>query len=172
MLLRWLLLRWILLRWLLHKWLFLNFNLNKTPLEETGFLGNSYFLLTGCLSIQFFDSPLSQHSQLDYLWLPTSHCAALVWLTGHHAIPLVTKCFPPNPYLGKQKFSTGVASILSMYLCSRTYLDCNQLVIIRDWYLSISKPKMLYLWWRFWWKTLATLISNRESVVILPRYLK
>ena len=28
-----------------------------------------------CPGIQFFDSPLSQHSQLGYLWLPTPHCA-------------------------------------------------------------------------------------------------
>ena len=32
------------------------FNLNKTPLGETGCLSNPYFLLTDCLSIQFFDS--------------------------------------------------------------------------------------------------------------------
>ena len=50
----------------------------KTPLGETGCLSNPYFLLTGCLGIQFFDSPpLSQHSQLGYCWLPTPHCAAL-----------------------------------------------------------------------------------------------
>ena len=28
---------------------------NKTTLGETGYLGNPYFLLTGCLGIQFFD---------------------------------------------------------------------------------------------------------------------
>ena len=32
------------------------FNLNKTPLGETGCLSNPYFLLTDCLGIQFFDS--------------------------------------------------------------------------------------------------------------------
>ena len=32
-------------------------NFNKTSLVETGCLCNPYFLLTGCLSIQFFDSP-------------------------------------------------------------------------------------------------------------------
>ena len=31
---------------------------NKTPLRETGCLGNPYFLLTGCLGIQYFDLPL------------------------------------------------------------------------------------------------------------------
>ena len=34
------------------------FNLNKTPLGETGCLSNPYFLLTDCLGIQFFDSVL------------------------------------------------------------------------------------------------------------------
>ena len=38
------------------KW-HLIFNLNKTPLGETRCLSNPYFLLTGCLGIQFFDSP-------------------------------------------------------------------------------------------------------------------
>ena len=37
----------------------------KTPLGETGCLGNPYF--TGCLSIQFFNSHICE------------------WLTGHHA---------------------------------------------------------------------------------------
>ena len=61
-------------------WLLLIFNLNKTPLGETGCLSNPYFLLTGCLGIQFFfiHPPLSQHSQLGYLWLATPHCSALV----------------------------------------------------------------------------------------------
>ena len=43
--------------WLLLGWLLLIFNLSKTPLRETGCLSNPYFLLTGCLGIQFFDSP-------------------------------------------------------------------------------------------------------------------
>ena len=43
---RWLLLGWLLLGWLLLGWLLLIFSLNKTPLGETG-----------CLTIQFFDSP-------------------------------------------------------------------------------------------------------------------
>ena len=42
--------------------------------------------------------PLSQHSQLCSPWLPTPNCAALTWLTGCHAMPGVTKCFPSSPY--------------------------------------------------------------------------
>ena len=45
-----------------------------------------------------FMPPLSQHSQLGCPWLPTPRCAALAWLAGHHAMPAVTKCFPPSPY--------------------------------------------------------------------------
>ena len=37
-------------------------NFNKAPLGETGCLCNRYFLLTGCLGIQFFDSPLSPNT--------------------------------------------------------------------------------------------------------------
>ena len=54
-----------------------NLSLNKTSLGETGCLSSPYFLLIGCLGIQFFDSPFPQYSQLGYLWLPTSHSAAL-----------------------------------------------------------------------------------------------
>ena len=50
----------------------------KTPLGETGCLSNPYFLLTGCLGIQFFDSPLFPNSHLGYFWLPIAHRAALV----------------------------------------------------------------------------------------------
>ena len=91
LLLRWLPLRWLLLGWMLRRWLFLGwllltFSLNKTPLGETGCLGNLYFLLTGCLGIQFDSPPFSQCSQLGCLWLPSPHCTALVWLTRHHSI--------------------------------------------------------------------------------------
>ena len=95
------------------------FNLNKTPLGETGCLSNPYFLLTDCLGIQFFDSftfPNTAFPNTGYLWLPTPNCAALVWLTGRYALPLVTKCFPLNPYLGKWRISLGVTSILSICL--------------------------------------------------------
>ena len=127
MIFEWLLLRYLLLRWLflrcykLYKllnknmifiastWLLLTFILNKTPLGETGCLSNPYFLLKGCLGIQFFNLPFSQHSQLGYLWFPTSHCAALVWLMGHHVTLLVTSHFPCNPYLSKQRISLEVA---------------------------------------------------------------
>ena len=68
---------WLLLGWLFLGWLLLIFNLNKTPLGETGCLSNPYFLLVAQAS-SFLIHPLSQHSQLGYLWLPTPHCAALV----------------------------------------------------------------------------------------------
>ena len=70
-------------RWLLLWWLLLTLCFCKTPLRETGCLGNLSFLLTGCLRIQFFDSP--QHNHLGQFWLPTPHCAAPVWHAGHHA---------------------------------------------------------------------------------------
>ena len=54
-------------------------------------------LFTGYLSIQFFNStPFPKHSQSGHLWYPTTHCAVLASLTGHHAMPLVTKYFSPN----------------------------------------------------------------------------
>ena len=65
--------------WLLLGWLLLIFSLNKTPLGETGCQRNPYFFyLLVAQASSFLIHPLSQHSQLGYLWLPTPHCAALV----------------------------------------------------------------------------------------------
>ena len=64
--------RQLLLGLLLLKWLLLTYSLLKTPLGETGCLGNPYFLLTGCLTIQLFDSPpfLNTVSQVTFRYLP------------------------------------------------------------------------------------------------------
>ena len=45
---------------------------NKKIKTSLALLGESE-----CLGNQFFDSLLSQHSQLGHLWLSTPHCAAL-----------------------------------------------------------------------------------------------
>ena len=137
----WLLLGWLLLRWLLLDDCFLDgCFLDSCSLDGCSLLmctlGKSRLVVIlllcstpttfGCLiffivqALSFLIHPLSQQSQLGYLLLPTPHCAALVRLTGCHAIPLVTKCFPPKPCLGKQRIFLGVAVILSMCLCSHT----------------------------------------------------
>ena len=59
-----------------------------------------------CSGSRFLIHSLSQHSQLGYIWLSTPHCTATMWLTGRYATPLVTRWFPPNPCLGKQRIST------------------------------------------------------------------
>ena len=114
---------WLLLGWPFFRWLLLTFSLNKTPLGETGCLENLYFLLTGCLSIQFFDlPPFSQHSQLDFLWLPTLDCAARAWLTGRHSTPLVTRCFPLQPLTSSFTLSWAIARFLDpIYSFSQTH---------------------------------------------------
>ena len=130
---------------MLLRWLVLTSNLKDTSWGETGCLGNPYFLFTGYLGIQFYNSSFFQQSQLGYLWLPILHCPVLAWLTGHHAFPFVTKCFLPKLYTGKQIISLRMASILSMCLSSHIWLVCNQLLIIRNWDLHTSKPKLFYL---------------------------
>ena len=108
------------MEWLLLGWLLLIFSLNKTPLGETGCLSNPYFLLTGSSDIQFFDSPPfpTQSVRLPLVTYP-SLCSTCVTYRSY-AMPLVTKCFPPNPYLGKWRISLGVTSILSMCLHPHT----------------------------------------------------
>ena len=64
----------------------------KTPLGETGCLGNPYFLLTGCLSIQFFDSPLTQSVRppmVTYTLLCSScvTCGTWCFAIGHQVLP-------------------------------------------------------------------------------------
>ena len=66
---------------LLLRWLLLAFSLCKTPLGETGYLSNPYFLLTGSLNIWFFDSlPFPNtviHATSGYLLLNVQHLCDL-----------------------------------------------------------------------------------------------
>ena len=55
----------------------------------------------------FWFTPFSQHSQLGYLWLPTSNCAAPVLLTGCYTSPVVTWCLPPNTPREAEDFYRG-----------------------------------------------------------------
>ena len=79
-------------------------------------------VFTGCSSIKFFNSSLfSEHSELGYLQYPIrtfiTHCAVPAWLTGGHDAALLTKYFSPNHYIGKQRISLGVTSILNRKMC-------------------------------------------------------
>ena len=73
-------------------WMFLIFNLNKTPLGEIGCLSNPYFLFnflfTGCLGIQFFDSPPfpTQSVRLPLLTYPSLCSTCVTYRTPCHAI--------------------------------------------------------------------------------------
>ena len=62
--------------------------LYKTPLGETGCLSNPYFLLTGCLSTQFFDSPsiLTQSLRLPLVTYPSLCSTSVTYRTPCHAI--------------------------------------------------------------------------------------
>ena len=84
----WLLLGWLLLGWLLLGWLLLIFNLNKTPLGQTGCLSNPYFLLTGCLGIQFSDSPYfsTQSVRLPLFTYPSLCSTCVTHRTPCHAM--------------------------------------------------------------------------------------
>ena len=89
LLLRWLLLRRLLLRRLLFGWLLLIFNLNRPPLGETGCLSNAYFLLAGCLDVQFFliQPPFpTQSVRLPLVTYPSLCSACVTYRTLCHAI--------------------------------------------------------------------------------------
>ena len=98
LLLGWLLLGWQLLRWLFLvgllpgwlplRWLLLIFNLNKTSLGETGCLSNPYFLLTGCLGIQFFNLPpfSTESVRLPLVTYPSLRSTCVTCRTPCHGI--------------------------------------------------------------------------------------
>ena len=167
----WLLLGWLLLRWLLlgllllvdgHFWQVKNLPCSKTHIGETGcrsnFLGYLSMSLAVCtgfsdlwrsppalsstpatfsclhfLIVQVYISlihPLSQHSQLGHLWLPAPHCAALV-------------CFSPNQPREVEDFPRGGNHSKHVPLLTYlAWLQPNQILIIQDWCLSMSKTKV------------------------------
>ena len=109
---------------------------------------NDYFCLStflDCSGLQIFallPFPI-QSFRLSLITYPSlcSTCVTyrtLFYARFHQVLPIQT-------LHRKATISIGVASILSMCICSHTQLDCSQLLIIRDWYLSMSKPQVLYL---------------------------
>ena len=90
----------VFVRWLLLRWLLLIFCLCKTPLGETRCLGNPYFLhflITGCLSIQFFDSPITQSIRPPMFTYPSLCSTCVTYGTSCHAIGhqvLLTQSLP------------------------------------------------------------------------------
>ena len=77
-------------------WLLLIFNLNKTPLGETGCLSNPYVLLTGCLGIQFFlftpppfPNTVSK-ATFGYLYLTVQHLCDLQDAMPCHLSPIAS----------------------------------------------------------------------------------
>ena len=82
---------------------------NKTPLGKTGCLANPYFLLTGCLAIQFFDLPpylnTVSWATFGYLPLTVQHLCDLQDNIPCHWSPSASH---PTPcYSGKQRISLG-----------------------------------------------------------------
>ena len=63
----------------------------KTPLGETGWLGNLYFYLLVAEVSSFLSHP-NGVSWATYGYLPFT--VQHLWLTVHYATPLVTRCFP------------------------------------------------------------------------------
>ena len=90
----------------------------KITLGETGYLGNPYFLLTGSLSIQFFDSPLPQSVRPPMVTYPSLCSISVICRTSCHAIG--HQVLPTQHYLGKKRISLGVRGILTMCLHSYT----------------------------------------------------
>ena len=105
------------------------------PLRETGCLGNLYAYVLVALASRFLIHPyLVSQVTSGYLLLTVQH---LCNLRDAMTRPLVTRYFPPNLYLGKQRISLVVAMILVIFLCSHTQLECNQFAITLNLYLKV-----------------------------------
>ena len=91
-----------------------------------------------------------------YFCLFFPSCATPVLLKGFHTTPMVTRHFPIS-LLVKQRIFLAMTNILSMWLCQRKLLNCNQfnkifaiiiviqLIIIMQ--LCMSNQKIFNLWW-------------------------
>ena len=66
----------------------------KTSLGETECLGNPYF--TGCLGIQFFNSPLPLTQSVRPPMATYPSLCSTWWLTGRYATPEAARCFPTS----------------------------------------------------------------------------
>ena len=102
-----------------------------------------------------FKSPFFPQTQSVRTPLTPYHslCSACVtYETPCHVIG--HQVLPTQPFLGKQKFSLGVASSLIICLCSRSLLNCNQFnqsaislisLILDDIYMH-QNHDCFYLW--------------------------
>ena len=99
--------------------------LNKTLLEKTGCLRNFYYLLAAQTSSflvhHSFPNTVSQ-ATLCNLNLTVQPC--IIYETPRHAIG--HQVLPMQLFLGKQRISLGVASIVRRCLCQHSQLTCNQ----------------------------------------------
>ena len=109
--------------WLLLGWLLLIFNLNKTPLGETGCLSNPYLLLTGCLDIQFFNSPPfpAQSVRLPLVTYPSLCSTCVTYRTPCHAIGHQVLSTQPLPREAED-FPRGGTSAHTPSLVATNYL--------------------------------------------------
>ena len=101
--------------------------LYKTTLGETGCIGYSYIYLLVAFASRFLIHPKTVSQAIyGYLSLTVQYLCDLRDTMPRHWSPGASQ---PNPYLGKQRISLGVAIILSTCLRSHTQLDCNQFVM-------------------------------------------
>ena len=107
------------------------FNLNKTLLGETGCLNNPYFLLTGCLGIQFFNLlPFpTQSARLPLVTYPSLCSTCVTYRTPCHAIGhqvLPTQPIPKEaedfPRGDKYFLACASAHIPNLLLIKRVYV--------------------------------------------------
>ena len=88
----------------------------KIPLGETGCLGNPYFLFNGCLSIQFFSSPVRQSVRSPVVTYPSLWNTCVTYGTSCHAN--AHQVLPTHPLPREAEDFPRGESILTMFLCS------------------------------------------------------
>ena len=134
--------------------------LSKTPLGETGCQGNPYFLLTGCIGIQFFDSPPfspTQSVRPPLVHYPSlcSTCVTygtLCHANGHHVLPTQPLSREVQDFLGGERHFKHVHSltyyISNLPLTKRGILVGSTYVPKSPWSKCSTVMELAFHW--FW----------------------
>ena len=117
-------------------------------------LGCLFFLIVQVYSFLLYS--LSQHSHLDYIWLPTPHYPVTVWLTGHHAMPAFIRGGKHSKHVHLLTYIAWLPPVINnSRLIFKHFKTADALLVVK---------RLI--------KIVATLISCREPAVILTSSLK
>ena len=100
------------------------YTLNKTPLGQTGYLSNLYYLLAAENPV-FLIQSLSRTQSVKTPLVPYHSLCSTCVTYGTPCQIIVHQILPTKLIPRKQRISLRVASIVRMYLCTHYHFTCN-----------------------------------------------